>query len=78
MGRPARRQQIERQRILKEIKNSVIGGEPVLPRFRDRLSDQSVVVFRRPRRSDVGAVNRKMQDEQLESLAKTVRGIVAR
>ena len=67
VGRTARREQIERQRILQEIKNAVIGGEPVLPRLRDRVSDQSVVVFRRPCRSDVGAVNRKMQDEQLEA-----------
>ena len=77
MQRPARRDQVQRQCVAQEIEDAFVGAEPACPRFLDRLRDQRAIMRGRTRRGEIGAVDREMQDVELERLPQAIGGKVA-
>src|SRR5215216_1979926 len=76
MRRPAGFDQVHRQGVAQKLENPIIGGEPIRPRFLDRLRYQSPIVLCRTGRGQISAIGREMQDVELKRLSQAVSGIV--
>ena len=73
-----RRNEIEGQRVAQEIEDVDVRAEPVGARLGERALDDRAILAARPRRSDVGSVDREVQDEQRKCVTQALGGVVAR
>src|SRR5713226_705904 len=74
---PAVSDEVERQHVAREIKNTDVGPEPIRSRIGKRGLDDRPVFPAGTGGSEIGAVDRKMQDEQLKRGAQALARIVA-
>src|SRR5262249_34599567 len=69
--------EVERQRVAQEIENSEVRTEPFGASIGERAFDDRTVFPAPTRPGGVGAIDREMQNEQLERSAQPLGGIVA-
>src|SRR5262249_16201186 len=68
---------VERQRIPQETENPQVRAEPIGASVGERSFDDRAIFAARSRCGDVSAIDREMQNEQLERGAQALGGIVA-
>src|SRR6185436_20151199 len=76
--RPAAAGQIERDGVAQEIEDVGVLALPALPRGRDRAIDHAAVTVVAAAGRHVGAIDRKLDDGELQRLAQALRRIVPR
>jgi hypothetical protein len=73
---PAWFDQVHSDGFAQKIEYAVVGGKPLRAGPFDRLRDQGAVMRSRARGCQVGAINREVQDIELQRLSQAVGGII--